>query len=114
MSFGSNGSHRHQPTPLNLGRYSALSVRTREVKALYVMRLIGLYCISFFICLDYLILSISLFFPSFEKSIHPSCLFVCLFDLHFEGTTLFVNNLGLTLLLCQQFCTFIKLPLAFN
>ena len=36
MSFGSNGSHRHKPTPLNLGRYSALSVRTREVKALLV------------------------------------------------------------------------------
>ena len=25
--------HRHQPTPLNLGRYSALAIRTREVKA---------------------------------------------------------------------------------
>lgn len=33
-----NGSHRHKPTPLNLGRYSALCVRTREVKALYVVR----------------------------------------------------------------------------
>ena len=37
VSLRSNGSHRHQPTPLNLGRYSALSHGTREVKALIVM-----------------------------------------------------------------------------
>jgi len=46
LSFGSNGSQRHNPTPLNPDRYSALSVRTREVKALMVRRIL---CETFFI-----------------------------------------------------------------
>ena len=33
MSFGSNGPHRHKPTPLIPDRHSASVVRTREVKA---------------------------------------------------------------------------------
>ena len=36
LSFGSNDSHRHQPPPLDPDRYSTLSLRTREVKALLV------------------------------------------------------------------------------
>jgi hypothetical protein len=42
LSFGSNGSHRHKPTPLNLDRHSAISLRTREVKALLVEAVNGL------------------------------------------------------------------------
>ena len=34
MSFGSAGSLSHKPTPLNPDSHSAISVRTREVKAL--------------------------------------------------------------------------------
>lgn len=33
QGVGSNGPYRHKPTPLNPNHYSALSVRTREVKA---------------------------------------------------------------------------------
>jgi hypothetical protein len=40
LSFGSNGSHRQKPTPLNSERYSTLSVRTREVKPLCVIPLL--------------------------------------------------------------------------